>query len=118
MFADTKEARRRSLKAAIERSERSLRTLKEKAAQLEMPLPKEPIGTKYRIFVEGTIRGNYEAHPNARFYDTIEEAVTRCREIFAAGRFPNEALYIFKTVCMVTRVTPEVNIQYIGTVSG
>lgn len=96
--------------SALANSEATRKWLDDEAADAVLGEPlKMP---KYRIFVEGTIKGNYESNPHARFYDTMDEAVQRANEILNEGRF-SEPLYVFRSVAKVSPMKIQHNLEYI-----
>lgn len=55
---------------------------------------------RYRLFLKGTIDGEYEPHPSARFYHSMEQAEARAVDLIESGTI-NEPIVIFESVKVI-----------------
>lgn len=73
--------------------------------QLTLPIGQQMEDTdlkkpRYRLFLKGTIDGEYEPHPNARFYHSMEQAEARAVDLIQSGTI-NEPIVIFESVKVI-----------------
>jgi len=55
---------------------------------------------KYRLFLEGTVVGQYEPHPSGRFYTSLDEAEARAVHLIQSGQV-SEPIIIFESVKVI-----------------
>jgi hypothetical protein len=79
--------------------EHLVRMAQKRLEEAVMPKEFDRSKPKFRIFREGTVKGECDPCPKANFYDTFEEAEQRAVEILNSV---NEPLHIFRTVAIVS----------------